>query len=166
MFEAFLISFWTIDNNIQNVKGDLTKINVKTLATQLGVLSEDVKLYMILLVMCAGNLSYMPSLYNWLLLVRNTCSEKGPAIFRIYRNWCQNIFVHFPNIQKLMSTYICSFSEYSEIMLSDFECSENVLCMPHIFEKGLQQIGVQIHDIQKWCSQVSNIHNMSSSWFH
>ena len=32
------------NNQIQNVKVDLTKINVKTLATLLGVLSEDVKL--------------------------------------------------------------------------------------------------------------------------
>ena len=30
----------------QNVKVDLTKVNVKTLASQIGVLSEDVKLYM------------------------------------------------------------------------------------------------------------------------
>ena len=37
------------NNQIQNVKVDLTKINIKTLATQLGVLSEDVKLYMKLL---------------------------------------------------------------------------------------------------------------------
>ena len=33
----------------QNVKVDLTKVNVKTLASQIGVLSEDVKLYMELL---------------------------------------------------------------------------------------------------------------------
>ena len=33
-------------NQIQKVKVDLTKINIKTLATQIGVLSEDVKLYM------------------------------------------------------------------------------------------------------------------------
>ena len=33
------------NNHIQNVKVDLTKTNTKTLATQLGVLSEDVKLY-------------------------------------------------------------------------------------------------------------------------
>ena len=37
------------NNQIQNVKVDLTKINIKTLATLLGVLSEDVKLYMKLL---------------------------------------------------------------------------------------------------------------------
>ena len=33
-------------NQIQKVKVDLTKINIKTLATQIGVLSEDVKLFM------------------------------------------------------------------------------------------------------------------------
>ena len=33
-------------NQIQNLKIDLTKINIKTLATQIGVLSEDVKLFM------------------------------------------------------------------------------------------------------------------------
>ena len=37
------------NNQIQNVKIDLTNINIKTLATLLGVLSEDVKLYMKLL---------------------------------------------------------------------------------------------------------------------
>ena len=37
------------NNQIQNVKADLTKINIKTLATLLGVLSDDVKLYMKLL---------------------------------------------------------------------------------------------------------------------
>ena len=37
------------NNQTQNVKIDLTKINIKTLATQLGVLSEDVELYMKLL---------------------------------------------------------------------------------------------------------------------
>ena len=36
-------------NQIQNVKVDLTKINIKTLASQIGVLSQDVKLYMKLL---------------------------------------------------------------------------------------------------------------------
>ena len=33
-------------NQIQKVKIDLTKINIKTLVTQIGVLSEDVKLFM------------------------------------------------------------------------------------------------------------------------
>ena len=33
-------------NQIQNVKVDLTNINIKTLASLIGVLSEDVKLYM------------------------------------------------------------------------------------------------------------------------
>ena len=33
-------------NQIQKVKVDLTKIKIKTLATQIGVLSEDVKLFM------------------------------------------------------------------------------------------------------------------------
>ena len=33
----------------QNVKVDLTKVNIKTLASQIDVLSEDVKLYMKLL---------------------------------------------------------------------------------------------------------------------
>ena len=37
------------NNQIQNVKVDLTKIHIKTLATLLGVLGEDVKLYMKLL---------------------------------------------------------------------------------------------------------------------
>ena len=37
------------NNQTQKVKIDLTKINIKTLATQLGVLSEDVELYMKLL---------------------------------------------------------------------------------------------------------------------
>ena len=37
------------NNQIQNVKVDLTNINIKTLATLLGVLSEGVKLYMKLL---------------------------------------------------------------------------------------------------------------------
>ena len=37
------------NNQIQNVKVDLTKIDIQTLATLLGVLSEDVKLYMKLL---------------------------------------------------------------------------------------------------------------------
>ena len=37
------------NNQIQNVKVDLTKVNTKTLASQIGVLSEDVKLYMKLL---------------------------------------------------------------------------------------------------------------------
>ncbi len=37
------------NNQIQNVKVDLTKVNIKTLASQIGVLSEDVKLYMKLL---------------------------------------------------------------------------------------------------------------------
>ena len=37
------------NNHIQNVKVDLTKIHINTLATQLGVLSEYVKLYMKLL---------------------------------------------------------------------------------------------------------------------
>ena len=37
------------NNQIQNVEVDLTKINIKTSATLLGVLSEDVKLYMKLL---------------------------------------------------------------------------------------------------------------------
>ena len=37
------------NNQIQNVKVDLTKVNIKTLASQIGVLSEDVKLYMELL---------------------------------------------------------------------------------------------------------------------
>ena len=32
-------------NEIQKVKVDLTKINMKTLATEIGILSEDVKLY-------------------------------------------------------------------------------------------------------------------------
>ena len=35
-------------NQIQKVKVDLTKINIKTLATKIGIVSEDVKLYMIL----------------------------------------------------------------------------------------------------------------------
>ena len=34
---------------IQHVKVDSTKVNIRTLATQVGVLSEDVKLYMKLL---------------------------------------------------------------------------------------------------------------------
>ena len=34
------------NNQNQNVKVDLTKVNIKTLATQIGVLSEDVKLFM------------------------------------------------------------------------------------------------------------------------
>ena len=34
------------NNQIQNVKVDLTKVNINTLATQIGVLSEDVKLFM------------------------------------------------------------------------------------------------------------------------
>ena len=33
-------------NRIQKVKVDLTKINIKTLATEIGILSEDVKLFM------------------------------------------------------------------------------------------------------------------------
>ena len=37
------------NNQIQSVKVDLIKINIRTLATQLGVLSEYVKLYMKLL---------------------------------------------------------------------------------------------------------------------
>ena len=37
------------NNQIQHVKVDLTKINIKTLASQIGVLSEDVKLIMKLL---------------------------------------------------------------------------------------------------------------------
>ena len=37
------------NNQIQNVKVDLTKIDINVLATLLGVLSEDVKLYMKLL---------------------------------------------------------------------------------------------------------------------
>ena len=37
------------NNQIQHVKVDLTKVNIKTLASQIGVLSEDVKLYMKLL---------------------------------------------------------------------------------------------------------------------
>ena len=37
------------NNQIQNAKVDLTKVNIKTLASQVGVLSEDVKLYMKLL---------------------------------------------------------------------------------------------------------------------
>ena len=34
------------NNQIQNVKVDLTKVNIQTLATHIGVLSEDVKLFM------------------------------------------------------------------------------------------------------------------------
>ena len=34
------------NGQIQNVKVDVTKVNIRTLATQIGVLSEDVKLYM------------------------------------------------------------------------------------------------------------------------
>ena len=37
------------NNQIQHVKVDLTKVVIKTLAAQFGVLSEDVKLYMKLL---------------------------------------------------------------------------------------------------------------------
>ena len=37
------------NGQIQHVKVDLTKVNIRTLATQVGVLSEDVKLYMKLL---------------------------------------------------------------------------------------------------------------------
>ena len=39
----------TVNGQSQNVKVDLTKINIKTLASQIGVLSDDVKLYMELL---------------------------------------------------------------------------------------------------------------------
>ena len=35
--------------NVQKVKVDLTKVHIKTLASQIGVLSEDVKLYVKLL---------------------------------------------------------------------------------------------------------------------
>ena len=37
------------NNQIPHVKVDLTKINIKTLTSQIGVLSQDVKLYMKLL---------------------------------------------------------------------------------------------------------------------
>ena len=37
------------NTQIKHVKADLTKINIKTLASQIGILSEDVKLYMTLL---------------------------------------------------------------------------------------------------------------------
>ena len=37
------------NGNLQKVKVDLTKINIKTLASQIGVLSQDVKSYMKLL---------------------------------------------------------------------------------------------------------------------
>ena len=37
------------NGHIQHVKIDLTKVNIRTLTTQLGVLSEDVKLYRTLL---------------------------------------------------------------------------------------------------------------------
>ena len=37
------------NTQIKHVKADLTKINIKTLASQIGILSEDVKLYMKLL---------------------------------------------------------------------------------------------------------------------
>ena len=37
------------NNQVQNVKVDLSKVSIRTLASQVGVLSEDVKLYMKLL---------------------------------------------------------------------------------------------------------------------